>query len=99
MNFQLSEEAYKESSRLMPGGVNSPVRSFKSIGISPLFIKNASGSNLTDIDGNTFIDYCLSWGVGILGHAHPKIEKPLIWLLKMAQAMAPPLYSKPNWHR
>ena len=75
MNFQLSEEAYKDSSRLLPGGVNSPVRSFKSIGISPLFIEKANGSNLTDIDGNTFIDYCLSWGVGILGHAHPKIRE------------------------
>jgi glutamate-1-semialdehyde 2,1-aminomutase len=73
MNNHLSEQAYKAALEVMPGGVNSPVRSFKSIGIPPLFIKKASGSKLEDIDGNSYIDYCLSWGVGILGHAHPAI--------------------------
>ena len=73
MNNSLSAQAYKSACELMPGGVNSPVRSFKSIGIPPVFIKKASGSSLEDIDGNAYIDYCLSWGVGILGHAHPQV--------------------------
>lgn len=75
MNFQSSEQAYKASCELMPGGVNSPVRSFKSIGIPPLFIKKAEGSSIEDIDGNRFTDYCLSWGVFLLGHAHPDVAK------------------------
>lgn len=75
MNNHLSSEAYKKASEVMPGGVNSPVRSFKGIGIPPLFIRKAKGSVLEDIDGNQYIDYCLSWGVGILGHAHPEIVR------------------------
>lgn len=67
--------AYNNALRFMPGGVNSPVRSFKSIGIPPVFIKKAYGSTLEDIDGNRYIDYCLSWGVGILGHAHPSVKE------------------------
>lgn len=73
MNNSLSTKAYKSACEVMPGGVNSPVRSFKGIGIPPVFIKKATGSTLEDIDGNCYIDYCLSWGVGILGHAHPKV--------------------------
>lgn len=75
MNNTLSSKAYNNALRLMPGGVNSPVRSFKSIGIPPVFIKKAYGSALEDIDGNRYIDYCLSWGVGILGHAHPQVRE------------------------
>jgi glutamate-1-semialdehyde 2,1-aminomutase len=73
MNHTFSSQAYLKANELMPGGVNSPVRSFKSIGIPPVFIKKASGSKLLDIDKNEYIDYCLSWGVGILGHAHPVV--------------------------
>jgi glutamate-1-semialdehyde 2,1-aminomutase len=75
MNNTLSSQAFSEALNLMPGGVNSPVRSFKSIGIPPVFIKKAYGSTLVDLDGNRYIDYCLSWGVGILGHAHPHVIK------------------------
>lgn len=75
MNNTLSSKAYNNARRLMPGGVNSPVRSFKSIGIPPLFIEKAYRSTLEDIDGNRYIDYCLSWGVGILGHAHPGVKE------------------------
>lgn len=75
MNNILSSQAFNKALRLMPGGVNSPVRSFKSIGIPPVFIKKAYGSSLEDIDGNNYIDYCLSWGVSILGHAHPKVNE------------------------
>ena len=75
MNNTLSSQAYNQALQLMPGGVNSPVRSFKSIGIPPVFIKKAYGSTLEDIDGNRYTDFCLSWGVSILGHAHPEIKR------------------------
>lgn len=57
----------------MPGGVSSPVRAFKAVGGQPLFIKRGKGSHIEDVDGNRFIDYVLSWGPMIMGHAHPKV--------------------------
>lgn len=73
LNFKNSEEHYKKSTTIFPGGVNSPVRAFKHIGITPIFIKNATGSKITDIDENSYIDYCLSWGALILGHSFPYV--------------------------
>jgi len=61
----------------MPGGVNSPVRAFKAVGGKPIFIDHAKGSRIYDVDGNTYIDYVLSWGPLILGHAHPTVIKAL----------------------
>ena len=74
MNRQESIKAYEQAIKYIPGGVNSPVRALKSVGESPLFIKKAEGVTLTDIDNNTFTDYCLSWGVFIQGHTHPKVQ-------------------------
>lgn len=68
-----SAEAFKTACRLMPGGVNSPVRAFKSVGGNPVFIQKAQGAYLWDIDGNRYIDYVGSWGPAILGHAHPAV--------------------------
>jgi len=68
-----SQNAFREALTLMPGGVNSPVRAFRDISGHPLFISGARGSSIFDIDDNEFIDYCLSWGVCIHGHAHPEI--------------------------
>ena len=73
MNIAKSEEMYKIALDLMPGGVNSPVRAFGSVGRNPLFIDHAKGSHIFDVDGNEFIDYVCSWGPGILGHAHPEV--------------------------
>ncbi len=73
MNITKSEELYKVALDLMPGGVNSPVRAFGSVGRNPLFIDHAKGSRIFDVDGNEFIDYVCSWGPGILGHAHPEV--------------------------
>jgi len=70
----LSEKAFKEASKYIPGGVNSPVRALRSVGASPLFVHRANGTTLTDIDGNKFTDFCLSWGVFILGHNHKTIS-------------------------
>lgn len=75
MNRSKSEQAYREAIGVIPGGVNSPIRALKSVGESPLFIKKARGVKLTDIDGNNFTDFCLSWGVFILGHNHPAVNK------------------------
>lgn len=72
-----SRKLFKKASRLIPGGVNSPVRAFKAVGGNPLFIEKAKGSRIYDADGNSYIDYVLSWGPMILGHAHPNIVKAL----------------------
>ena len=69
MNFTKSKRLFARAQQLIPGGVDSPVRAFKSVGGSPLFIARASGARLTDADGNTFIDYVMSWGPLIHGHA------------------------------
>jgi len=65
----ISQKLFARASAILPGGVDSPVRAFKSVGGAPLFIKRAAGSRLTDVDGNTFIDYVMSWGPMIHGHA------------------------------
>ena len=70
----LSEKAYNEAIKYIPGGVNSPVRALRSVGEAPLFIAKADGTTLTDVDGNEFTDFCLSWGVFILGHNHPQVK-------------------------
>jgi glutamate-1-semialdehyde 2,1-aminomutase len=68
-----SADLYSRAVRVLPGGVNSPVRAMRSIGRDPLFVASAAGAELTDVDGNTFIDYVCSWGPLIHGHAHPRI--------------------------
>lgn len=73
MDIRKSEDLFKRSRERIPGGVNSPVRAFGSVGRTPLFIDHARGSHITDVDGNVFIDYVCSWGPGILGHAHPEV--------------------------
>jgi glutamate-1-semialdehyde 2,1-aminomutase len=73
MNTTRSTELFQEAQQHMPGGVNSPVRAFKSVGRDPLFISHAKGSKIYDVDGNEFIDYIGSWGPMILGHAHERV--------------------------
>ncbi|MDP4095674.1 glutamate-1-semialdehyde 2,1-aminomutase [Paenibacillus sp. P96] len=68
-----SRIAFEEAKQYIPGGVNSPVRAFKSVGITPIYIERGEGSRVYDIDGNSFIDYVGSWGPLIMGHAHPKV--------------------------
>ncbi len=72
-----SKELFEQAKTLMPGGVNSPVRAFKSVGRDPIFIKRAKGSTITDVDGRTYIDYVGSWGPMILGHCHPQVAAAL----------------------
>ena len=73
MNKNNSSRLFPIAKKVMPGGVNSPVRAFKAVGGDPLFIKRAKGSRIIDVDNNEFIDYVSSWGPLIFGHAHPEI--------------------------
>ncbi|MDQ3129575.1 MAG: glutamate-1-semialdehyde 2,1-aminomutase [Acidobacteriota bacterium] len=73
MNTEKSSQLFAEAQKHIPGGVNSPVRAFKSVGRDPLYIKSAKGAKLTDVDNNEFIDYIGSWGPMILGHAHERV--------------------------
>ncbi|MEN6384683.1 MAG: glutamate-1-semialdehyde 2,1-aminomutase [Phycisphaerales bacterium] len=68
-----SEKEYRKAKRVIPGGVNSPVRAFKAVGGLPIFINKGKGSKIYDVDGKEYIDYVCSWGPLILGHAHPKV--------------------------
>ena len=72
-----SKAAFERAKRFIPGGVNSPVRAFKSVGLTPVFAARGAGSRITDIDGNTYIDYVASWGPLILGHAHPEVVEAI----------------------
>ena len=72
-NIDRSIELFAAAQRLLPGGVDSPVRAFKAVGGQPLFIERGEGAYLVDVDGNRYIDYVLSWGPLILGHAHPRV--------------------------
>jgi glutamate-1-semialdehyde 2,1-aminomutase len=69
----LSSRWFERASAVIPGGVNSPVRAFRGVGGDPFFVESAKGSRLRDVDGNEYIDYVLSWGPLILGHAHPAV--------------------------
>ncbi|HYW11072.1 MAG TPA: glutamate-1-semialdehyde 2,1-aminomutase [Longimicrobium sp.] len=68
-----SRELFRRACEIIPGGVNSPVRAFRGVGGDPFFVQRAAGSRLWDVDGNEYIDYVLSWGPMILGHAHPEV--------------------------
>ena len=77
MLYQRSSALFSEAKKYIPGGVNSPVRAFKSVGGSPIFASKALGAYVFDEDGNKYIDYISSWGPMILGHAHPKVIKAI----------------------
>ena len=77
MDITNSAQLFAEAQGYIPGGVNSPVRSFKSVGGIPLFIRKGQGSHIWDADGNEFIDYVGSWVPLILGHAHPEVLRAL----------------------
>ncbi|HFQ93512.1 MAG TPA: aminotransferase class III-fold pyridoxal phosphate-dependent enzyme, partial [Anaerolineae bacterium] len=77
MSIQKSIELFAEAKQLLPGGVDSPVRAFNAVGGQPLFIERGAGPYLYDVDGNRYIDYVLSWGPLIAGHAHPRVVAAL----------------------
>ena len=77
MRRDTSERLFAEALELLPGGVSSPVRAFRAVGGSPLFVDRGEGPYLVDVDGNRYVDYVLSWGPLVLGHAHPRIVAAL----------------------
>ena len=90
LNLTKSAAAFAEAKQNMPGGVNSPVRSYRSVGGTPPFIDKACGSRIFDIDGNEYIDYVGSWGPMILGHAHPKVVQALHQALERGTSYGAP---------
>ncbi|MFS0881221.1 glutamate-1-semialdehyde-2,1-aminomutase [Bacillus sp. 7586-K] len=76
-SYAKSEKAFEEAKGLMPGGVNSPVRAFKSVGMNPIFMDHGKGAKIYDIDGNEYIDYVLSWGPLIHGHSHDTVVEAI----------------------
>ncbi len=78
LNLAQSHALFAEAQKLLPGGVNSPVRAFRAVGGEPVFINRASGPYLYDVDGNRYLDYVQSWGPMILGHAHPEVLQAVV---------------------
>jgi glutamate-1-semialdehyde 2,1-aminomutase len=77
-----SEELFRKAKELMPGGVNSPVRAFRAVGGTPVFLASGRGAHVKDVDGNDYLDFVLSWGPLILGHCHPEVMKALAAVLE-----------------
>ena len=90
MKQDISNQLFEKAKTLMPGGVNSPVRAFRSVGGIPIFMKKGKGAYITDEDGNEYIDYCCSWGPLILGHANENTEQAIIETLKNGTSFGAP---------
>lgn len=90
MLYKRSSELFVEAEKYIPGGVNSPVRAFKSVGGTPLFIKKAEGAYLYDEDNRKYIDYINSWGPMILGHAHPPVVEAVVEKTKLGTSFGTP---------
>jgi len=90
MKTRKSDKLFKKAKKVIPGGVNSPVRAFKAVGCNPLFIKKAKGAYVRDVDGNKYIDYVGSWGPMILGHAHPGVLRAIHRAMKHGTSFGAP---------
>ena len=90
MTRERSEQLFAEALDLLPGGVSSPVRAFRAVGGTPLFIDRGEGAYLVDVDGNRYVDYVLSWGPLILGHAHPRVVAALEGALRKGTSFGAP---------
>src|SRR5205809_3174189 len=90
MKTTRSSRLFSRAQSILPGGVNSPVRAFKAVGASPLFIRRASGARIEDVDGNTFIDYVMSWGPLLHGHAPKGLVKALAAAAKRGTSFGAP---------
>lgn len=90
MLYQRSSQLFAEAEKVIPGGVNSPVRAFKSVGGTPIFVKEAKGAYLYDVDGNRLVDYINSWGPMLLGHAYPPVVEAVIEKAKKGTSFGMP---------
>ena len=97
MKRATSKTLFVRSQHYIPGGVNSPVRAFRSVGGHPLFINRAQGATVTDVDGNTYLDYVASWGPMILGHAHPSVVRAIQRAAGAGRATARRRHRNWNW--
>lgn len=93
-SYEKSKEAFKEAVHLLPGGVNSPVRAFKSVNMDPIFMERGKGSKIYDIDGNDYIDYVLSWGPLILGHANDRVVEAIKKIAETGTSFGAPTLSE-----
>lgn len=93
-SYEKSKQAYAEAVQLMPGGVSSPVRAFKSVNMDPIFMESGHGAIIKDIDGNEYIDYVLSWGPLILGHTHPEVVKAIADTAAKGSSFGAPSYTE-----
>ena len=91
MNLTSSERLFQRALKVIPGGVNSPVRACKSVGAEPIFIDRAEGCEIFDADGNRFIDYVGSWGPMILGHRHTAVIEAIAQVLERGTSFGAPL--------
>ena len=95
----LSEKAFEQALKVIPGGVNSPVRALKSVGTTPIFVKEAKGAYFTDIDDNRIIDFCMSWGVFILGHNNARVSQAAIDAVNRGSSYGIPPWQRQPWQR
>lgn len=94
-----SEKLFERGCKVLPGGVNSPVRAFRAVGGTPRFIVKGLGSHILDADGLEYIDYVGSWGPMILGHSHPDILKAVYDRMVCGLSFGAPTASKSKWRR
>ena len=85
-----SEKLFEQAQKVMPGGVNSPVRAYRAVGMTPRFIQSAKGAYITDVDGVQYIDYVGSWGPMILGHANPQVLRAVEQTMKNGLSFGAP---------
>lgn len=97
LNTTKSEEIFSAAQKLMPGGVSSPVRAFKSVGGQPIVFDRVKGSRVWDVDGNEYIDYVGTWGPAICGHANDEVNAALRETSKKEQALVPLASKKISW--
>src|SRR5215468_508987 len=90
MRHDKSNSLFQKAQTLIPGGVNSPVRAFRSVGLTPPFIARGQGSHIFDVDGNEYIDYVGSWGPLLIGHRHPAIVAALEQALDIGTSFGAP---------
>jgi glutamate-1-semialdehyde 2,1-aminomutase len=88
--LDISERLFAEAMQLLPGGVSSPVRAFRAVGGTPVFVERGEGAYLVDVDGNRYVDYVLSWGPLVLGHAHPRVVAALEGTLRRGTSYGTP---------
>lgn len=99
MRLAVSKRMFRSAVKYMVGGVNSPVRSFKSVGGNPLFIAQGKGSRVVDVDGNAYVDYVMSWGALILGHAHQSVTMAVCGALKTGTSFGAPTAQEVEFSR